>query len=138
MCKDHIFYVLTYLTTLHVYIWVLSCVCLEHKKITKNILHFGLAGKLSQTEKSFSLTIKYQGFKCKIVHTSFKPLTPISASTKQKESQKIKMMSVMNLDYIVNNNLLPKICDKNTLKMLWYIITLKYKIYLKWKHRKTI
>lgn len=37
MCKGHIFYVLTYMSTLHVYIR--NCICLEYEKNTENIFH---------------------------------------------------------------------------------------------------
>ena len=88
MCKGHISYVLTYPSNLHVYIWVLDCVCLEREKNMKNILqHEKCLGWLEnsvKTEKPFPLTVKYQGLKCKIVYTSISPsnhLHLFSAST---------------------------------------------------------
>ena len=86
----------------------------------------GLARKLSQTKKSFPLTVKYQGLKCKIVYTSISlsnHLCLFSASTqreseKEKKKRKRKVMPVIDSNYITNNKLLPKICDENTVKML--------------------
>ena len=53
---------------------------------------FGLARKLSQIEKPFPLTVKYQGLKCKIVYTSISPsnhLHLFSASTQtQRERER--------------------------------------------------
>lgn len=88
-------YVLIYPSTLHIYIRVLDCVCLECKKNRKYFTPrkvFGLAGKLNQTEKLFLLTVKYQGLKCKIVYTSISPskhLHLFSASN-QREREKEK------------------------------------------------
>ena len=52
---------------------------------------FGLARKLNQTEKSFLLTVNYQGLRCKIVYTSISPsnhLHLFSASTQKRERGK--------------------------------------------------